>query len=94
MHGASLQARKWPSQGLKEILTRPILDRPLRPERLLLEAKGEALREGGRPCEAMPLKMACRIANTLALEFSSRTFTCDSDSIVQSGAPNSHSHTF
>ena len=54
----------------------PILDRPLRPERLLLEEKGEALREGGRPCEAMPLKMACRIANTLALEFSSRTFTC------------------
>ena len=60
------------------VLTRPILDRPERPERLLLEEKGEALREGGRPCVAMPLKMACRMANTLALEFSSSTFTCHS----------------
>ena len=72
-----------PSQGsdviiprLEGVLTRPILDRPLRPERLLPEEKGEALREGGRPCVAMPSKMACRMANTLALEFSSRTFTC------------------
>ena len=53
------------------------MDRPLRPERLLLEEKGEALREGGRPCVAMPLNMACSMANTLALEFSRRTFTCN-----------------
>ena len=57
-------------------LTSAILDRPLRPAELLLEEKGEALRDGGKPCVAMPLKVACRVANTRELEFSSRTFTC------------------
>lgn len=57
-------------------LTSAILDRPLRPATLLLEEKGEALRDGGKPCVAMPLKTACRMANTRELEFSSRTFTC------------------
>ena len=57
-------------------LTSPTLARPLRPAKLLLEAKGEGLRDGGKPCVAMPLKMACRMANTRELEFSSRTFTC------------------